>query len=325
MELKRISGKHKNSKLLYYLKNYSLLILPRFLFASKVLKNPFFLNKNDEVYINSRVDYYNKIENDIILDESVDSLTDIYKRKRNTYFFDLRQYSRFFRDSNKMSVLFGDITHVPEIPSITKSRPVQVDNYNSVLFKLNKIRHFLFIEDAKQFNDKKNMLVSRGKVHPLQVNRINFLKQYFSHPLCDIGKVNDNELNPDWFVNRMTIEEQLDYKFILSLEGNDVATNLKWVMSSNSIAVMTKPKFETWFMEGTLIPDFHYIKIKDDFSDLEEKLNYYSENVKEALAIINNAHEYVNQFKNKKREDAICFLVLEKYFKMTNQSTSLKK
>ena len=39
------------------------------------------------------------------------------------------------------------------------------------------------------------------------------------------------------------------HKFILCIEGNDVASNLKWVMSSNSVAVMPKPKFESWFME----------------------------------------------------------------------------
>ena len=29
-----------------------------------------------------------------------------------------------------------------------------------------------------------------------------------------------------------------------------------------SIVIMPKPKYETWFMEGTLIPDYHYIFIK---------------------------------------------------------------
>ena len=35
---------------------------------------------------------------------------------------------------------------------------------------------------------------------------------------------------------------------------------------------MPKPKFETWFMEGILVADQHYILIKDDYSDLEENL-----------------------------------------------------
>ena len=50
-------------------------------------------------------------------------------------------------------------------------------------------------------------------------------------------------------------------------------------MSSKSVAVMPKPKFESWFMEATLIPNFHYIEIKDDYSDLNDKLEYYIENL----------------------------------------------
>ena len=142
--------------------------------------------------------------------------------------------------------------------------------------------------------------------------------------MCNIGKVNTNELNPLWKVNRMTIDQQLEYKFILCLEGNDVASNLKWVMSSKSIAVMSKPKFETWFMEGLLIPEHHYILIKDDYSDLEEKLNFYIENTNKALNIIENANLYVAQFKNKKQEDLISLYTLKKYFENTNQALDIK-
>jgi hypothetical protein len=117
----------------------------------------------------------------------------------------------------------------------------------------------------------------------------------------------------------LTIEEQLDYKFILCLEGNDVASNLKWVMSSQSLAVMPVPKYETWYMEGTLIPDYHYMLIKDDYSDLEERMEYYITHTDKALEIIRNAHQYVDQFKIKQREDLISLLVLDKYFYRTNQ------
>jgi spore maturation protein CgeB len=90
-------------------------------------------------------------------------------------------------------------------------------------------------------------------------------------------------------------------------------------MSSNSLAVMPRPKYETWFMEGTLVPNDHYVLIKDDFSDLEERLTYYIENPEEAIEIARNANEYVNQFRNKKREDVISLLVLDKYFRETGQ------
>ena len=142
------------------------------------------------------------------------------------------------------------------------------------------------------------------------------------HALYSNSTVLPNQRNPaEWRTEKKTINEHLDYKFIMALEGIDVASNLKWVMSSNSIAVMPRPTCETWFMEGTLIPNYHYIEIKPDFSDLEERLNYYIEHVDESLEIINHAHEYVSQFKDKRRENLISLLVLDKYFKMTGQKS----
>ncbi len=88
-------------------------------------------------------------------------------------------------------------------------------------------------------------------------------------------------------------------------------------MSSNSIAVMPRPKYETWFMEGTLIPDYHYICIKDDYSDLDEKLKYYIKHPEKAQNIIFHANQYVDQFKNKKQEKLISLLVLKKYFELS--------
>ena len=42
-------------------------------------------------------------------------------------------------------------------------------------------------------------------------------------------------------------------------------------MSSNSLCFMPKPKYETWFMEGKLIPNHHYVLIEDDYSNLLEQ------------------------------------------------------
>jgi spore maturation protein CgeB len=104
----------------------------------------------------------------------------------------------------------------------------------------------------------------------------------------------------------------------MSLEGNDVASNLKWVMSSNCIAVSPRHTCETWFMEGTLKPNYHYIECKPDFSDLEERLQYYIDHPEEAEAIIQHAHEYIDQFRDLEREHLISLLVLKKYFEITN-------
>ena len=107
---------------------------------------------------------------------------------------------------------------------------------------------------------------------------------------------------------------------LTQLEGVDVASNLKWVMSSNSIAVMPRPTYETWFMEGTLIPNYHYIEIKPDYSDLLERIDYYNNHIDEAKEIIKHANEYARQFRNKKRENLISLMVLAKYFEKTGQN-----
>lgn len=46
---------------------------------------------------------------------------------------------------------------------------------------------------------------------------------------------------------------------------------------------------------------------------------YKKEHIDEAQEIIKHANEYVKQFKNRKRENLISLLVLEKYFKVTGQ------
>ena len=319
MELKRVSYKHKNNKILYYLVNYIRQFIPSTFYQKKLAQE--IHSKQQLSGILKRVAYYNKLSNTITLKNPV-LLSEIKTVPGSkVYFFDLYQYSRYFNQKLKGLFLFGDITEVPKQPTFVKSRPIGDNNANSVLLKWNKLRHFMFIKkEQKTYPEKKNMLVSRGKVHKTQAHRIKFIEKYFAHPMCNIGRVNTNALNPLWKVPRLSIDQQLDYKFILCLEGNDVASNLKWVMSSQSIAVMPKPKYETWFMEGLLVADVHYIVIKDDYSDLEQRLNYYINNQDKALQIIENANAYVQQFRNQENETLISLLTLKKYFEKTNQT-----
>ena len=316
--LKILSIKHKNNKILYYSANFMRQLFPNKLFQTQLEKKISTLKDYDIDYIGKRINYYNKLEEVIRLSDNVKSLVNFkLKKKDKTYFFDSYEYTRYFSPDLKVDYKFGDVTFVPAEPSIVKSRPLIINNRNSVILNLDKVRHFTFINDKKDYRNKKNMLVGRNNVG--QAHRIKFLEMYINHPLCDVGKVNKDGKHNNLLKKRLNIEEQLDYKFVLCLEGNDVASNLKWVMSSQSLAVMPDPKFETWYMEGTLIPNYHYIQIKDDYSDLIERMEYYINHTDEALEIIKNAHQYIEQFKIKPREDLISLLVLEKYFFKTNQ------
>ena len=314
------SIKHRNNKQKYYLLNYLSLLIPDFFYRNNLRKKLNYLSNFDFEYIKNRVNYYNKLNKEIKVNKDDESLNNFkIKNFHRTYFFDTYQYTRFFEKRLKLKMLFGDITYSPDVPSIVKSRPINENNQNSILMKLNKIRHFTYTKDSNEFENKINKLIGRSAITEKHKKRIDFFKIYFNNQLCDLGAINKNTPHPEWLKNKMSIESHLKYKFIMCVEGVDVATNLKWVMSSNSIAVMPRPEIESWFMENKLIPEKHYIEIKEDYSDLESKIKYYIKNPEKCKRIIKNANDYVEQFKNKRREDLISLLVLEKYFHFTGQ------
>ncbi|GHT38513.1 hypothetical protein AGMMS49593_08040 [Endomicrobiia bacterium] len=65
--------------------------------------------------------------------------------------------------------------------------------------------------------------------------------------------------------------------------------------------------------------NYHYVEIKSDYSNLEEQLNYCIKHTNKALKIIENAHMWIEQFNDKKKEDLISVLTVRKYFTKTGQ------
>lgn len=270
----------------------------------------------EDIY--ARVDYYNKLSSYYQVAADAE-MTGTFDRtgKSNAYFFDLKRLTRFFPDNLAFSYIFGDVTHVPEHPSFVKSRPITEENQNSILLKLNQVRHYYFVRDPLSFEEKTDSVVWRGKCN--SPDRLEFVKRFHAHPLCNAGDTHRRSAGEAWHRPFMTMADQLRHKFVLSIEGNDVATNLKWIMASNSLCFMKRPRFETWFMEGRLVPGHHYVELRDDFSDLEDKVLYYSQHTDEAVEITRNAQWYVAQFMDREREDLISLLVMKKHFELSGQ------
>ena len=304
----------ERNKAIYYIKNGVLDIIPRFFFQRK-LKHWILLEKQySEKLLSKRLNYYhNNLEKNSI----PSNLTSLKKitRKNNIsmYYYDFMKIGRYFNTDFKVNYAFGDIDTNQENLTIVKSRPIH-NNGNSVLLPLDKLRHFNFIEDTISFKDKKDEIVWRGVIH--KENRKLLVKKFTNKKRFNVLAIQNKNKKKTGF---LSIKEQLKYKFILSIEGIDVATNLKWIMSSNSLCFMPKPRFETWYMEGELIPNFHYVLIEDDYSDVEEKMNFYSENTDKAEEILINAKRWTDQFKDKKLEKLVSILVMNSYFKRTKQ------
>jgi hypothetical protein len=83
----------------------------------------------------------------------------------------------------------------------------------------------------------------------------------------------------------LSMEDQLKYKALIFMEGNDVSTGLKWGLYSNSVVMITKPSISSWAMEELLEPYVHYVPLRDDLSDVETQMKWIVEHDREAKEI----------------------------------------
>jgi hypothetical protein len=217
----------------------------------------------------------------------------------------------------RVNTLFGDITHVPPVPTVVKSRPIAGDRSNSVLLPLGVMRHFRFITDKVSFDEKVPYAIWRGSLN--NPKRVMIAERFYMRTDHNIGHVSENKKYGPPKKPRLGMSEQLKYRYILSLEGRDVATNLKWIMSSNSIAVSPKLHFETWFMEDKLIPGVHYMEVEDDLADLDEKIQWYESHPETAKNIVKEANRWVSQFQDPRAELMLAQLVLYRYALLSGQ------
>lgn len=183
-----------------------------------------------------------------------------------------------------------------DIPFEKKQFKVVWRGSNSGSFDINDVsrgsrRHLV----EKYYNDK-------SKIIDVGITNFNYNKNY------------DNKLFLKLKKKRIEIEDQLKSKFIICVEGNDFPTNLLWVFLSNSVPLMPKPIIDTWFMEGNLKEWIHYVPLKNDFSDLKEKINYCYNNLKKCKKISINSKLYAIQFLNINKENKIINEVIKYYF-----------
>ena len=304
-------------KLFYYIKRFTYNGLPDFFFARNVKRLKEYERNCDAEELASRLAYYVKTVAPFELPHTAQKIGEFKRTKGTDYYLDLKDFLNHFPKDFIFLYHFGDDTSIKALPTLIKARSLGVSNENSILFKLNKKRHFHWVNDLKSFGEKQDKLVWRGGAY--KKLRRGFVERFYNHPQCDVGQTNSPEEQVPWQKPFMSIENQLDYKFRFCPEGNDVATNLKWAMSSNSLCFMLKPTCETWFMEGLLEPGVHYVEIANDYKDLEEKIAYYTTHVLEAEHIIDNAHRHVSRFLDKNLEDLLCLKVLELYFERSGQ------
>lgn len=192
------------------------------------------------------------------------------------------------------------------------------------------------------FNQKKNAVFWRGAPSgatngywvdntPLKrAHRFDLVKKHYkNHDIGFTRLIDDSaqkfqklhgEDGSKYVKTPMSKEKFLHYKYIISVEGNDNDSGLRWKLNSNSLVIMPKPVSQTWLMEDKLKPNIHYIRVSNDWSDLDEKIEWCNSNQKQCMDIIKNAQEYMKQFLDAKKEQELELKVLRRYFDLISHS-----
>ena len=272
------------------------------------------------VSVRPRVNYYNKLDLAFTLPAASPRADTLTRDVGSYYYYDLQRYLKCFPPELRLNWLLGDNIIIPDQPAIVKSRPIAGDNHNAVVMKLDQLRHYRLFSyrDRLSFSAKEARACWRGILNnPL---RQSLVSRYGRDSRHDIGYVDPPRLDIDLPPSQpLNIADQFKCRYVLSVEGYDVATNLKWIFASNSLCLMPRPRYETWFMEGALRDGVEYVELRDDFADLDEKIDWFEAHPQEAEAIIRNANRHYRQFLDQPREDLVSLLVLEKYFERSGQ------
>ena len=244
-----------------------------------------------------------------------------YKDNNEHYFPDLNKHIKLNNLLDKQYLcIFGDVHNILDKPAITKSCPININNDNNIIFKLSIDRHFGMLK-KNNFNiipweDKINKAVWRG-VDTGNNDRFKLIsKDYKIHNVgfTDFVQNYKNKKKEYNYLlkEKLTYNDQLKYKYLISIEGNDVATGLKWMLYSNSIVLMKKPTKETWIMENKLIPFQHYILLNDNLDNLDEMIKWCMLNDNECKKISNNATKYIELFLDENNENKIINEILNR-------------
>jgi len=186
---------------------------------------------------------------------------------------------------------------------IAKTR--NIEDRSVTLLKLNPERHWGEIRKVKsldtEYRQKKDMAIWRGATtgdRKINGKRIDLVNSFFDHQhKFDVGfsiVLYENVSRFHLVKDIKTIKAQLRYKFLICIEGNDVASGLKWMLQSNSVVMMPRPTASSWLMEDTLEPFVHYMPLADDFSDAEELFDWAVSHEAECIEISNNANNSNN-------------------------------
>ena len=98
--------------------------------------------------------------------------------------------------------------------------------------------------------------------------------------------------------SQLTPREQSEYKYIINIDGHVSAFRLSLELATRSVVLKVDSPFKMWF-SPLLVPNRHYIPVKEDLSDLIEKIRWCKAHDKECKIIAKNARDFYEKYLSK--------------------------
>lgn len=74
------------------------------------------------------------------------------------------------------------------------------------------------------------------------------------------------------FSEMVSLTDQIKYRYMASADGYAAAwKRIAWILFSNSILFKTQSEWIQWFYDK-MVPDEHFVLVKDDLSNIFEKM-----------------------------------------------------
>ena len=95
-------------------------------------------------------------------------------------------------------------------------------------------------------------------------------------------------------VSKLDWKQQSEYKYLIHVDGNVVAYRLLKSMLTNSVILRVKSDYIHW-CDDKLEDGKHYISVKEDLSDLKEKVKWCKEHDAECKKIAKNGYNFAKK------------------------------
>lgn len=173
----------------------------------------------------------------------------------------------------------------------------------------NRLSRYDLIKESvllnSEYTDIYFNMIHEQKTLEKEINNLNFLENKFKHRLLPNKSIYDLQKEIKFALENTKVMvpmiEIFQNKFLICPEGHDCSTSLNWVLVSNCLAIVPPFHFENVIINSKqLKPYVHFVPIKEDFSNLNDIINWCLKNDNKCQEIVKNANNYMKNLSNKK-------------------------